>query len=140
MNGCIRNAAMNQIIRKPLLLLAPTLVMSGALALGLAPEAPAQSPYFPSVHPLPPSGPVSQPAPTAPPLRFEYLTPQYVQPLPPVRVFGVRPYGAWSTYGYGSSQYVRVYGGAGSNLPPPEVVPQVFVPPAPDLPLYITVP
>jgi hypothetical protein len=95
----------------------------------------AQSPYFTHVQPVPPRFEVNEPFPWLTPFEYQPLPPEFTRPMPPMRVFGVRPYGAWNTYGYGSSRYIRRYGGAGSNLPPPEVVsPDVvpqFVLPAP---------
>jgi hypothetical protein len=100
----------------------PELALGGLLALMCASGAAAQSPMFPTVQPLPNRAGFNEPWPSAARLELRPLPPQYAQPLPPRRVFGVGRYGAWNTYGFGSSPYTRVYGGAGSNLPPPEVL------------------
>ncbi len=114
---------MHSTINKCLTILRSMRLAAGvSLACLMVSTAAAQSPYFRQVQPLPPRLRLNEPFPAPAALRLQPLPPQYAQPLPPVRVSGVRPYGAWNTYGYGSSRYVRVYGGAGSNLPPAEIV------------------
>jgi hypothetical protein len=101
------------------------LVLSGFAF--FAASALAQSPMFPTVQPVKPygSGPyvnfynaggANVFLPPGVGLQFKPLPPQYRQPLPtPNRSYYNGPYNYPATAGYGSSPYIRPYGGAGTG-------------------------
>jgi hypothetical protein len=123
-----------QILQWPSLL--PGLMAAALLASispALSSRVYAQSPLFPNTQPIyynpygqGPYGKFGQGngQPFAPGVGFPFkplpsvLSRPFPGPSPSVYSgFGSTPYGYGSNYGYGSSPYVRVYGGAGSYQP-----------------------
>src|SRR5437868_5922798 len=97
-------------------------VVGTTIATTLSASASAQSPMFPTVQPIRPQDPyVSAVGPSVfmPPgggVNLKPLAPLYRQPFPePNRSDWIGPSNYPATYGYGSSPYIRFYGGAGTG-------------------------
>jgi hypothetical protein len=116
---------MKRVIQGPLVLS----VLAIATLLILAASASAQNPLFPNVQPVRPNGGAGpygnfysggRPVLFLPPGTALQLTPgqppQFRQLLlPPNGNYSNRPYAYPATNGYGSSPYIRTYGGAGAG-------------------------